>query len=340
MKKVLKAKLLVIEESVSNVDSMESKLAKLKFENLAVIRPVEALDFVRKNYFDLIFYLQPEFNYENIQLVKKIVELFLDIPILLVSQNIQPALMRLAIQYGAYDFINEPVKIKTIPAIIARNIERKNVTRQNLMKKQSEILMKAIKALIAAMEAKDERTSGHSMRVVRYAKIMADCLDLSHEDRFVLKLSAALHDIGKIGLPDRILKESSSLHELDYGFIKGHPEVGSNIVGRIDELREVAAVIKHHHERFDGTGYPDGLKGEVIPFLSRILAIVDAYESLTSDRIYRKGLSPLEALEELKDNAGTQFDPFLVKIFIEQLGNSKQKIEALREPYLLADEKI
>ena len=269
--------------------------------------------------FDIIFYKQKEFNEENLQLITQIQNLFLEIPIILVSKLITPDHMRLAIRAGSYDFLHEPFELHEIPSLIARNIERKQITRINILKKQSKILMKAIKALIAAMEAKDEYTSGHSLRVVKYAMLLADKLNLSQEDRFFLQLSAALHDIGKIGMPDEILKKSATLKEMEFLYMKEHPVIGSKIVSEIDDLKEVAAVIKHHHERYDGAGYPDGLKGEVIPLFARILAIVDAYESLVSDRIYRKSIDIDDAVKILRHNAGTQFDPGLVGLFIEEL---------------------
>ena len=279
-----------------------------------------------------------EFNKENIQLVTQIQNLFLEIPIILVSKQITPDHMRLAIRAGSYDFLNEPFELHEIPSLIARNVERKQITRINILKKQSAILMKAIKALIAAMEAKDEYTSGHSMRVVKYAMMLADKLCLSQEDRFLLQLSAALHDIGKIGMPDKILKKSATLKEMEFLYMKEHPVIGSKIVGEIDDLKEVAAVIKHHHERYDGTGYPDGLKGEVIPFFARILAIVDAYEALVSDRIYRKSIDMDDAVKILRHNAGSQFDPNLVELFIEELKKnnfdfSEQKVELFEQKF-------
>jgi len=145
---------------------------------------------------------------------------------------------------------------------------------------------------------------------------MGEQMKLSEDQQYTLHLSSILHDIGKIGLPDNILKKTSGLLESEYHTAKEHPLIGSKIVGNIDELHEVAAIIRHHHERFDGSGYPDGLKGEAIPILARILAIVDAYEAIVSKRNYGVRLSPQKAFEELQKNAGSQFDPILVDNFI------------------------
>jgi HD-GYP domain-containing protein (c-di-GMP phosphodiesterase class II) len=158
--------------------------------------------------------------------------------------------------------------------------------------------------------------------------LMADELKLDGEDRYKLQLSAFLHDIGKIGMPDSILKKADSLEDYEFNKAKDHPVIGSKIISEIEELSDVASIVRHHHERFDGTGYPDGLKGDAIPFFSRILAILDAYEALVSDRVYRKAIATSEAIKEIEDNSGLQFDPFLVKVFskiIENDNNGKYK---------------
>jgi len=338
MEEVLDIQLLIIEKYNSNETDLKSRLSELNFKNITCTTPEQAVEHIREKHFDLILYKQKEFSRDNIKLIKQVQNLYLEIPIILVSKTITPECMRLAIRSGSYDFLHEPFELFEIPPLIARNIERKQVNRINILKKQSEVLMKAIKSLIAAMEAKDRYTSGHSMRVVHYSMMMADCLNLSHEDRFVLQLSAALHDIGKIGMPDDILKKSASLKEIEYVYMKEHPVIGSRIVGNIDDLKEVAAVIKHHHERYDGSGYPDGLKGEVIPLFSRILAIVDAYESLVSDRIYRKSISKERATEIILENAGTQFDPELAEIFADEI--RKNDISFKEKELDLVDERF
>lgn len=327
MDKVLNTNILIIEKYKSNNHDLKSQLSQLKFKNITNTTPEQALDHIREKYFDIIFYKQKTFDENTIRLVSQIQNLYLEIPIILVSKGISPENMRLAIRSGCYDFLHEPFEIAEIPTLIARNIERKKVTRINILQKRSEVLMNAIKALITAMEAKDKATSGHSMRVVHYAIKMGERLKLSQEDQFILQLSAALHDIGKIGMPDEILKKSASLEEMEYVYVKEHPVIGSKIVGTIDDLKEVAAIIKHHHERYDGTGYPDGLKGDVIPLFSRILAIVDAFESLVSDRIYRKSIDWQRAVDILRKNSGTQFDPELVEIFIDVIHKKETTIK-------------
>jgi putative nucleotidyltransferase with HDIG domain len=319
--------LLIIEKRTQNNNSLHSLLAPLRFKSSYTITSLERLTEVKGKHFDIIFYALPTSGSKDLKLIGILQKMFLESRIILVSKKITPDIMQLAIKYGVHDFLIEPVRVKTIPNLIARNLEQKNVLRFNILKHKSEILMKAIKALIAAMEAKDRSTSGHSLRVVNYTMLIAERLNLGEEDKFILQLSAALHDIGKIGISDNILNKNSTLVKTEYDLVKEHPVIGSEIVARIDELQQVADIIKHHHERYDGSGYPDGLKGEDIPLFSRIIAIVDTYEALVSDRTYRRRINVQKALNELKKNAGTQFDPVLVDIFIEEMKKNNFKPE-------------
>jgi putative nucleotidyltransferase with HDIG domain len=327
MEQVFDSQLLIIEENSRNGNSLRSRFKLLNFKSIVAVHSLKNLDKLEGKRFDVIIYALRENTPEKLKLISILRDLFSDSRIILVSTKMTPELMQTAIRYGVHDFLHEPIKIESIPNLIARNIEQNHVLKYNILKQKSEILMKAIKSLIAAMEAKDISTSGHSMRVVNYAMMMANCLKLDEEARFILQLSAALHDIGKIGISDDILKKDSTLHEAEYDLVKSHPIIGSNIVGSIDELYEVARIIKHHHERYDGSGYPDGLKADEIPLYSRILAIVDTYEVLVSDRIYRPRLGKDEALNELRINSGTQFDPHLVELFIREIKKNNFKPE-------------
>lgn len=185
------------------------------------------------------------------------------------------------------------------------------------------ILFSAIFSLANAVDAKDQYTREHSEFVARYAVALGNEVGLSEEDTTRLSIAALLHDIGKIGIPDSILRKPGTLTDADWDYMKQHPILGANIISNIDELADIEKVILHHHERYDGSGYPDGMKGEEIPFMARIITVADTYHAMISDRPYRKGLSQDKAISELIRCRGSQFDPQLIDKFIELLNKEK-----------------
>jgi response regulator RpfG family c-di-GMP phosphodiesterase len=177
----------------------------------------------------------------------------------------------------------------------------------------------SLKALASAIEAKDAYTSGHCDRLVDYSALLADKMNMNPDDRKQLRYGAALHDIGKIGIKDAILGKPGKLTPFEYEEMKLHPRIGADILRKIKFLKPVAPIIYHHQECFDGSGYPEGISGEKIPMASRIVAILDTYDAMTTDRPYRKALPAQTAINELLRFSGRQFDPELVKLFIEVL---------------------
>jgi HD-GYP domain-containing protein (c-di-GMP phosphodiesterase class II) len=179
-----------------------------------------------------------------------------------------------------------------------------------------------VKALARAIEVKDPYTYGHSERVTEYAMVIARKLNLEEWELRNIKYASALHDIGKLGISMHILNKPGKLSEEEFIHVKTHPQMGDSIIEPVSFLREPREIILHHHERYDGKGYPAGLKGSEIPLGARILAVADSFEAMMSDRPYRKALSLAEALKEMKVNSGTQFDPEIVEAFIDALGES------------------
>jgi putative nucleotidyltransferase with HDIG domain len=159
--------------------------------------------------------------------------------------------------------------------------------------------------------------SEHSATVARYAAAIAQQLGWGGADLAYLRVAAMLHDVGKVSLPDEILKKPGPLDEGEYEEVKAHPVIGAEFVNRVDGLSLIAQWVKHSHEHYDGSGYPDGLAGEEIPLASRILLVADAFDAMTSDRPYRSALSHEDALAELRRNSGRQFDPRCVAAFEE-----------------------
>lgn len=178
---------------------------------------------------------------------------------------------------------------------------------------------KTIDLILESLYEKNNREMHHSKRVSELCGKIATALQLSKESINLIKIAGLMHDIGKIGIPDSILNKNGNLTSEEWDEVKRHSEVGYRILSSVTEFSEISEYVLSHHERWDGTGYPRGLQGEDIPFMSRIIALADAYDAMTSDRSYRKGLSDQEAITEIMNYSGKQFDPNIAKIFLEQI---------------------
>jgi len=194
-----------------------------------------------------------------------------------------------------------------------------------LYTKMRKMYLETIRALAAAIDAKDPYTKGHSERVAETSVALAQELNLSDRDIEDIEYTALLHDIGKIGIADKILGKKGSLTNQEYEKIKEHTIMGANIIEPVDFLKNSYEAIYHHHERYDGKGYPDGVKSKDIPIFSRIIAVADAYDAMNSDRPYRKKLNKEKILKELTDQSGKQFDPEVVKALISVLDREREE---------------
>ncbi|HEX7319338.1 MAG TPA: HD domain-containing phosphohydrolase [bacterium] len=196
------------------------------------------------------------------------------------------------------------------------------VENASLYKELDELFLSSIRAIVEAVDAKDPYTRGHSARVVEFSLLIGKQARLNKKRMKDLEVSAILHDVGKIGIPDRILGKPGKLTFDEFAYMKNHPKFGAEIIEPIAELKRLSPNILHHHERFDGNGYPDGLKGDSIPLYARIIAIADTLDAMTSDRPYRQRMENNAAILEIERCAGSQFDPQLVKIFMNAYGKT------------------
>ncbi len=179
-------------------------------------------------------------------------------------------------------------------------------------------LYSTLLAFVTALEARDRYTSRHSIRVARYAMDMAIHMGCTQEEIEIIDMAGHLHDIGKIGIPDHILLKPGKLTDEEYEIIKAHPIIGADIIGRLGLWDEETDIILYHHERMDGTGYPEGLKGGAIPKLARIIAVADAYDAMASDRSYRRKIAKKEVIRLIHEQSGRSFDPDVVHILLER----------------------
>lgn len=249
-----------------------------------------------------------------------------------------------ALSLGAYDFLQKPLDLPQLVDAVVRASESdadapylsmraaRAMQREGFLRQAS---LETIRALAKAVEAKDPYTHRHSEQVAHYATNLAGCMSAPEELIERIRVAALLHDIGKIGIPDNILTKPGSLTNGEFEYIRKHPALGEEILKNISVLASEARIVRHHHERWDGRGYPDGLSGSNIPLASRIINIADSMDAMLNQRTYKLAYSLDKALHELKEGAGRQFDPELAPVMIEWCLTNPDKL-FLAQPAAMA----
>lgn len=220
-----------------------------------------------------------------------------------------------AIKDGAYDYIIKPFRIATIQHTVEKALNHRALILENLRLQENSL--NVLRTMVNVLEQRDSYTAGHSRRVTEIAIAIAARLGLPEEEIKTLRQAGLIHDVGKIGIEDTILRKPGRLTAEEFAVIRTHPERGVQIIEPLDFLRGALPILRHHHECYDGRGYPAGLVGEAIPLGARIVAIADTYDAITSSRAYRRARGQDAALAEIERCSGTQFDPELAGLFIE-----------------------
>ncbi len=215
---------------------------------------------------------------------------------------------------GAFDYITKPFRLEVVGHAVSKALEHQSLLRAN--RQLQENSLHVLEAMVKILEQRDFYTAGHSRRVTFWADAIAEAIMLDAHSRRIIHLGSLIHDVGKIGIDDAILRKPGRLTCEEYEVVKSHPERGVQIIEPLEFLQETIPVIRHHHERYDGSGYPGCLAGEAIPLSARILTIADTFDAMTSSRAYRQALSNQTAIGELLRCRGTQFDPELVDVFL------------------------
>lgn len=277
-------------------------------------------------------------------LVQEVRRRWPEVGIIVLTAGHNPEDAQECLRAGAHHYFFKPIKLDEFHHVLEttwqsyhrqQEHQRVNHALQCAVRRQTRrvrrTFLSAISSLVRTVEERDPYTAGHSRRVRAYALHLAAALGLDRRQRKQLGLAAVLHDIGKVGIPDDILHKPDRLTPVERSIIDSHPEVGERILAPILRSRAVLAAIRGHHERIDGNGYPDGLAGERIPLLARVLTIPDCYDALTTSRAYRPALPTHEALALLEAGAGSQFDPQFVRAFLRiapELGKKNYQPEA------------
>lgn len=320
-----RAKVLVVDDETTIRDLICDCLSLEGYECLSAPSAVEALAKLDQIPFDLVICDVKMPGKSGLELLQETREKHPDTAVIMATAVAELSTAIDSLKMGAHDYVLKPFNLTDMALSVNRALEIRRLEKENReyqlhleekVEEQTrlvqELFLGGIRALAEALEAKDEYTRGHSQRVMELSRPLAGglCLQDEHVDKVVL--AAELHDIGKIGVRDAVLNKPAPLTPEEYQHVLSHVLVGEKILRPILRDDEALAMVRHHHERCDGTGYPDGLKREDIPVGARILAVVDAYDAMTSNRPYRPPLSPEEARLRLQEASGTQFDPQVV----------------------------
>lgn len=336
-------KVIIVDDEQGILDSLSIFFKRSGYSFTGTTNPLDAIERVKNEHFDMMildFMMDPIHGDEVVEEIRKFNK---DLYILLLTghKDLAPPLetiKRLDIQ----GYCEKSDKFDQLLLLIESGI--KSIEQMNTIKKintelqdKSEELEKAyldtIGILRQTVEAKDPYTRGHSDRVSEFSVLIGKKMGLDDETLHTLKIGGLFHDIGKIGIPDSILLKESKLSDEEYSQIKNHPTIGAHMLGDAAVFKDIIPIVKHHHERFDGRGYPSQLAGENIPFIARIAAVADTFDAMTSKRTYRDALPLSVVKEEIEKCSGTQFDPKIAKVFLDILNNDYKSITDIQEKY-------
>ncbi len=336
-------KIIVVDDEQGIIDSLSIFLKRSGYDFTGVTNPLEAIERVKSEHFDMMildFMMDPIHGDEVVEEIRKFNK---ELYILLLTghKDLAPPLetiKRLDIQ----GYCEKSDKFDQLLLLIESGI--KSIEQMNTIKKINDELqdknaelekayLDTIGILRQTVEAKDPYTRGHSDRVSEFSVLIGKKLGLDEKTLHILKIGGLFHDIGKIGIPDSILLKESKLNDEEYSQIKNHPTIGAHILGDAKVFQDIIPIVKHHHERFDGKGYPSQLAGEDIPFIARIAAVADTFDAMTSKRTYRDAL-PLDTVKaEIERCSGSQFDPKIAKVFLDILNNEYNLISDIQNKY-------
>ena len=339
-----KYRIIAVDDEIGIIESLSVFLKRTDYEFIGETDPVKAIELIKKEHFDLMlldFMMTPLHGDEVVEEIRKFNK---ELYILLLTghKDLAPPLetiKRLDIQgycekSDKFDQLLLLIEsgIKSIKQMY--EIKRINEELEEENEKLEQAYLDMIETLRYAVEAKDTYTRGHSDRVSEYSVLIGEKLGLSEEEIKTLRVGGLFHDIGKIGIPDKILLKTEKLTDDEYSEIKNHPSIGAHILGAATIFKDIIPIVKYHHEKYDGKGYPSGLKGEEIPYLARIAAVADSFDAMTSRRSYRNALDMDFVKNEIERCKGTQFDPQIADAFLDILKNDFDKIKEIQEKYI------
>lgn len=312
--------ILIVDDEADNLQLLKRTLRK-DYNILSATNGKEALDIVEKHGYEIALILSDqrmpvmsgtEFLSNTMKKYPNIIKM------LLTGYSDIDAMVEGVNSCNLFQYLSKPFEPEDLKFTIQGGINafELTVSKNNLLNELRELFFTTIKSISSALDAKDTYTNGHSFRVTLYSLMIANAVDMGEIEIEDLEMAGLLHDIGKIGIPRSIICKPGKLTDDEFTMMKQHPEIGEKILNGIKRLDNATNWLNKHHERWDGRGYPFGVKGEEIPLPARILAVADTYDAMTSDRSYRKGLPHEVAVEEIKKCSGAQFDPEIAEAFL------------------------
>jgi len=308
---------LLVDDDPSVLNVAHAVLTQAGYECVKTRSPILALNTLRKQHFDLMIADLTTNGMSGLDLTKQALERIVDLSVIIMSDLREVETPVQALRAGTSDYLIKPFDADDLLTCVARALEKKES--QFERRRRRDLVTgwdAAAKAFSLSLNARDKETEGHAERVIEYSKRLGHEMGLSDEDMIALELGARLHDIGKIGVPDSILKKPHPLTDDEKAVMSLHPLRGEEMVRMIGLPDNAASIVGQHHEQWNGTGYPNKLKGEEIHIGARVFSVVDTYDAITSDRCYRRGRSYEVAVDEIKKFSGTQFDPQVVEAFL------------------------
>jgi putative nucleotidyltransferase with HDIG domain len=327
-------RILIVDDEVEITEILADLLSE-EYECTRAGSAEEALSRLQESEFQLVISDITMPGMSGLDMIPHVKEFSPDTVVVMISgmQTVESAIG--ALRLGAFDYLMKPFDLRQVEAVVKRALEHHDLVvakqryenhLEELVEQRTAELDRALnsleaayrstlKALTAALETRDSETHGHSERVVSYSLRLGREYGLSSEQMKALEFGSLLHDIGKIGVPDSILRKPAKLTEEEWVRMREHPLHGQQILRGIEFLQGASRVVAQHHEKWDGTGYPLGLRNEDIDICARIFSVADAFDAITSDRVYRRGKPYEAAAQELDDWAGRQFDPKIVEAF-------------------------
>jgi putative nucleotidyltransferase with HDIG domain len=337
------SRILIVDDELAVREVMYEGLRMAGYDCTTASNAAEALQRLEDERFALVLSDIEMPGGSGTELLRVIRERYADLDVIMITAIVDIDVALRAIRNGASDYLTKPFNLEQVKITVERTLEKRHLLQENreyqqlleakveertreltvkntevrkLLEQLQETYQATLEALVQALDLRDTETQGHSLRVVEFTSEIAVALGIGEPEMTEIRRGALLHDIGKIGIPDAILRKPAKLTEEEWKVMRLHPELGHQMLAGIRFLEKPRDIVISHQERYDGTGYPRGLKGDQIPLGARIFAVADTFDAMTSTRPYRAGLPYDVARQEIIEWSGRQFDPAIVRAFV------------------------